>query len=340
MGSYSEILSGFNIARVLYIPGYYFPVSDEEIVTSGDLRYSINIAIGLSNNGYDVTILNKRFNKYKKHEIPTDKYERLKFEYYNNGLYKLFDSSFDISFNRFLLFRQLIKNSDIIISNTPLSFELLTLYKSKKKYIYNVSGLFDKRNYSFSLKEIGLFLFVNLLRDNLKKLNFKIAHKVNTSSYFEIEDLKIMDMSEEKLTSISSGYDSRFYFPKLEEKENILFSKSKNSILHVSRITPAKGIVETIEAFSVLNKNKFELKIIGNELSDAPGYGTLGAVVGLSLSESRYQNAEKCKTVWRPERQWVRTLSHYDLSVVHRGRVVRLESEYPYQAGEHIHFAR
>ena len=80
--------------------------------------------------------------------------------------------------------------------------------------------------------------------------------------------------------------------------------------------------------------------IIGNELSDAPGYGTLGAVVGLSLSESRHQNAEKCKTVWRPERQRVRTLSHYDLSVVHRGRVVRLESEYPYQAGEHIHFAR
>ena len=80
--------------------------------------------------------------------------------------------------------------------------------------------------------------------------------------------------------------------------------------------------------------------IIGNELSDSPGYGTLGAVVGLSLSESRHQNAEKCKTVWRPERQRVRTLSHYDLSVVHRGRVVRLESEYPYQAGEHIHFAR
>jgi uncharacterized protein YcfJ len=79
--------------------------------------------------------------------------------------------------------------------------------------------------------------------------------------------------------------------------------------------------------------------IIGNELSDAPGFGTLGAAVGLGLSESRYQNDEKCKTVWRPERQRVRTLSHYDVSVAHRGRLVRLESEYPYQAGEHIHFA-
>ena len=79
--------------------------------------------------------------------------------------------------------------------------------------------------------------------------------------------------------------------------------------------------------------------IIGNELSDAPGFGTLGAAVGLGLSESRYQSNEKCKTVWRPERQRVRTLSHYAVSVAHRGRLVRLESEYPYQAGEHIHLA-
>ena len=80
--------------------------------------------------------------------------------------------------------------------------------------------------------------------------------------------------------------------------------------------------------------------VIGNEMSSAPGFGALGAAVGLGLSESRYQNAEKCKTVWRPERQRVRTLSHYDVSVMHRGRLVRLESEYPYKLGEHIHFAR
>ena len=80
--------------------------------------------------------------------------------------------------------------------------------------------------------------------------------------------------------------------------------------------------------------------VIGNEISSAPGFGALGAAVGLGLSKSRYQNAEKCKTVWRPERQRVRTLSHYDVFVMHRGRLVRLESKYPYQSGEHIHFAR
>jgi len=79
---------------------------------------------------------------------------------------------------------------------------------------------------------------------------------------------------------------------------------------------------------------------IGNEMSNVPGFGTLGAAVGLGLSESQYRNAETCTTAWRPERRRERTLSHYDVSVAHRGRVVRLQSEYPYHIGEHIHFAR
>ena len=80
--------------------------------------------------------------------------------------------------------------------------------------------------------------------------------------------------------------------------------------------------------------------VIGNEISSAPGFGALGAAVGLGLSKSRYQNAEKCETVWLPERRQVQTLSHYDVSVAHRGRVVRLQSEHPYHIGEHISFAR
>ena len=80
--------------------------------------------------------------------------------------------------------------------------------------------------------------------------------------------------------------------------------------------------------------------VIGNEMSSAPGFGTLGAAVGLGLSESRYRNAETCETAWRPERRRVRTLSHYDVSVALRGQVVRLQSEYPYYIGEHIRFAR
>ena len=80
--------------------------------------------------------------------------------------------------------------------------------------------------------------------------------------------------------------------------------------------------------------------VIGNEMSSAPGFGALGAAVGLGLSESRYQNAKSCETVWLPERRRVRTLSHYDVSVVDRGRVVRLQSKHPYYIGEHIRFAR
>ena len=77
---------------------------------------------------------------------------------------------------------------------------------------------------------------------------------------------------------------------------------------------------------------------IGNELSNAPGFGTLGAAVGLALSESQHRSAEKCETVWRPERRRVTTLAYYKVSVAHRGRVLHFNSEQPYQVGEHIHF--
>lgn len=78
---------------------------------------------------------------------------------------------------------------------------------------------------------------------------------------------------------------------------------------------------------------------IGNELSNAPGFGSLGAAVGFALSESQHRSAEKCETVWRPERRRVKTLAYYDVSVAHWGQVLRFKSEQPYQVGEHIHFA-
>ena len=79
--------------------------------------------------------------------------------------------------------------------------------------------------------------------------------------------------------------------------------------------------------------------VIGNELSNAPGFGAVGAAVGFALSESQYRDAEKCETVWHPERRRVETLAYYDVSVAHWGQVVRLKSKQPYQIGEHIHFS-
>jgi glycosyltransferase involved in cell wall biosynthesis len=258
--------------NILFIPGYYFPSSEDEIVSSGDLRYSINLAIGLSNLGHKVTILNKKYDRYKNHIKQDHKYRGLEFYSYKNGLHKVFTSSFDISISRLYAFKKLLKNTDLIISNTPLSLELPLIFFSKKKYIYNVSGLYDKKNYSFSIKQLALFLFVVLIRDNLKKINFRLAHKVNTSSSYEVKLLQKLKVSKNKIISISSGYDERYYYPphSLEEKFSTL--DKERTILHVSRLTPAKGVLETIDAFSRLNPKKYQLIIVGNDLSHDSKY--------------------------------------------------------------------
>ena len=38
--------------------------------------------------------------------------------------------------------------------------------------------------------------------------------------------------------------------------------------------------------------------VIGNEISDAPGFGALGAIVGIGVAELRHGHSERCRTVW------------------------------------------
>ena len=79
---------------------------------------------------------------------------------------------------------------------------------------------------------------------------------------------------------------------------------------------------------------------IGNEISNTPGFGTLGAVVGFSLADPYNHDETSCHTVWRPERHTVRSFSYYEVTATHRGRIVRFQSQHPYQIGEHVRFAR
>ena len=80
--------------------------------------------------------------------------------------------------------------------------------------------------------------------------------------------------------------------------------------------------------------------IIGNEISNAPGFGALGAIVGIGVAELRHGYSDRCHTVWHPERYTTRSLSHYKISIVHGGQTISMRSEYPYRIGEHIHFVR
>ena len=80
--------------------------------------------------------------------------------------------------------------------------------------------------------------------------------------------------------------------------------------------------------------------VVGNEISDAPGFGALGAIVGIGVANSRHRHSERCRTVWHPKRYTTRLLSHYEVSIVHRGRTMSMRSEHPYRIGEHIYFVR
>ena len=42
--------------------------------------------------------------------------------------------------------------------------------------------------------------------------------------------------------------------------------------------------------------------IIGNEISNAPGFGALGAIIGVGIADSRHPKTERCDTVWLPKR--------------------------------------
>jgi uncharacterized protein YcfJ len=76
--------------------------------------------------------------------------------------------------------------------------------------------------------------------------------------------------------------------------------------------------------------------VIGNKISDTPGFGTLGALAGWSLTESRSYSDQDCNTVWRPQKYKTRVLSHYAISLTHLGRVVRLRSQHQYNIGDHV----
>lgn len=77
--------------------------------------------------------------------------------------------------------------------------------------------------------------------------------------------------------------------------------------------------------------------VIGNKISGTPGFGTLGALAGWSLTESTSYSDQDCNTVWRPQKHKERVLSHYSISLNHLGRIIRFRSQHPYNIGDHVH---
>jgi len=77
---------------------------------------------------------------------------------------------------------------------------------------------------------------------------------------------------------------------------------------------------------------------VGNHISGADGMGTLGALVGGAIaSDSEHSYQEKvCRTRYETREHRVSSLSHYNVKVTHRGRLVTVESQQRYPIGSRI----
>lgn len=256
--------------KILYLPGYRYPNSLDEPLTSGDLRYSFSLSRSLVRLGHEVTVITRR----EGNDPVESELDGVKILRYKGILWALFSTSFDVSWRRARLFRRELKQADAIICNSPLSLEHLG--SIKPPMIYVASGLEDVKNYSFSPKEIAGYIAIKFLREPLKKLTWKRSELVNTTAWGEDSTLTAWGVPVEKVGTISSSIDAERFKPLKQEaaavRKQLNINSKQSLILSVSRFTPAKGIVEMIRAFSKLKHQHARLVIIGVHHSHDSSY--------------------------------------------------------------------
>jgi glycosyltransferase involved in cell wall biosynthesis len=254
--------------KILYIPGYRYPNSLDEPITSGDLRYSFVLSRALAKLGHEVDVISR----WRMGDPMTSQLNGVNVFRYKSGLSKVFGTSFDISINRLRLFRRMLKNADLVICNSALSLEHTT--KIEPPVIYIASGLEDTKNYSKSPKELVGYIAIKLLRDPLKKWTWKRAFLVNTTAWEEADTLFKWGVPKSKIGRVSSSVDLDRYHPiaKSKLREALGISKHDHVILSISRFTPAKGLIETIKAFGKLDSKNVWLLIIGVHHSHDDNY--------------------------------------------------------------------
>lgn len=256
--------------KILYIPGYRYPNDLNEPLTSGDLRYSFTLSRALAHLGHEVHVISRR----EGDDPEKSALDGVTIHRYKSELSKIFSTSFDISRNRKKLFKELVKDCDLVICNSALSLELSLSFDAP--IIYIASGLEDVKNYSFTPKEIMGFLAIKLLRDPMKRRTWKRSVLVNTTAWHEDQTLLNWGIPKEKIGTISSSVDTDRFKPlreqgsKIRSKLNI--SAETDVVLSVSRFTPAKGILETITAFDQMNRKSTQLVVVGVHHSHDSSY--------------------------------------------------------------------
>jgi glycosyltransferase involved in cell wall biosynthesis len=249
--------------RVLYLTGYRYPASLDEPLICGDLRYSFNLSRALARAGATVDVLTRGSGA----DEPMQSLDGVRVHRYRPELGWVFPTSFDISLARARLFRRLARDASIVIANSPLTLELaLSL---RRPLVYVCSGLEDVKNYGASTGERLQELGIRGLRDPARRWSWRRAARVDTTAELEARALQRLGVAPERIITIGPGVELERYGPRpaheLATLRNELFGAGgagSRIVLSVSRFTPAKGIIETMEAFAGFRTHRPDVRLL------------------------------------------------------------------------------
>jgi glycosyltransferase involved in cell wall biosynthesis len=249
--------------NVLILPGYRYPASLDEPLTCGDLRNTFNLSRALVRQGASVTVVSRRASG----DPERASVEGVDVQRYRAELGRVFRTSFDVSLSRARLFRRAARSADVVVASSPLSLELLG--RSRAPLVYVCSGLEDVLNYGGtageSLQRVGL----RLLRDPAKRRTWARSARVNTTAELEVGTLERLGVDRERIVAIGPGVEIERYQPVSADqiaaaRRDLLPSAATDArvILSVSRFTPAKGLLETLEAFAALRAERSDVFLL------------------------------------------------------------------------------
>lgn len=248
--------------RIGVLPGYRYPASLDEPLTCGDLRNSFNLSRALARAGESVVVVSRR----RRGDPPSHTVDGVVVRRYRPELGRVFPTSFDISPRRQRLFDELTRDVDVVVTSTPLTLELLT--PKRAPMVYVCSGLEDIRNYGATAGESLQGLGIRLLRDPAKRRSWVRADRVNTTAELEAATLIRLGVPRERILTIGPGVELERYSPASPEQANefrrnvLPAAHGKRIVLSVSRFTPAKGILETLQAFGRLRAQGSDVVLV------------------------------------------------------------------------------
>lgn len=261
--------------NVVILPGYRYPASLEEPLTCGDLRNTFNLSRALARQGASVTVVSRG----EGDDPARAAFDGVDVRRYRGELSRVFRTSFDASVARARLLADAARGADVVVASTPLSVELLR--PPRAPLVYICSGLEDVLNYGATAGESLQRLGLRLLRDPAKRRTWRISARVNTTAELEVETLERLGVDRARIVAIGPGVESERYRPASADevaaaRRDFLPPQAagKRVILSVSRFTPAKGILETLDAFATLRAARADvfLLLVGVQHSHRAGY--------------------------------------------------------------------